>query len=215
MPSRGLLAFILPASLLLAPACKPGGAATEEPNAVAVTFTGMPTPAGVCKHLMEVAAAEAGVEPEFEPEVMEPCRAELEAEAEVRGAQNWNAVATCVLKAQDAAGIEACNATYPIPEHAGEGMVPDAAPADPTPAPAPTADSREARVCDHMLDIMLTEESQASGEIVTLDDAERADLTAACLDELATARAEDPDGYEQKIECLAQAKDGEQADACG
>ncbi len=167
-------------------------------------------PREVCEHLARMVAAEAGMsEAPIDPEMMADCEAELRIEAGVRGTDNWNDVANCVLQARTGADIDYCNRTYPLP-----GSVPGQP--GPGPNPGGSVTERELLACDHMIEILMLESAAEMGEAPQLTSEEREALVGECARALAFEQRPQlsPDEYERMLVCIESAQSSEQMRAC-
>lgn len=208
-----LLCSIPALALLLLPACKrkqdnselerPGGAGTQEQAYVEQQPGQVIAPTQVCTHLMDLAAASAGVEAEYDEQLLRECERELGLEAQARGPDNWNAIASCVLQSRNEADIDACDRNHPMP---------GAAPAAGGPLPQ---DGPERRACDHMVDVLLTEASQAEGSPIQITEAERREISDDCVAKLLTDQPQiDPVEYQRMLDCVQMASSSAEMKAC-
>jgi hypothetical protein len=211
-PSSGLI-WLLP--VLLAPlACKKQP--TQDPESEAPATAGYGSlawtdersvqPREVCEHLARMVALEAGLaEPPIDPTMMAECETELGIEAGIRGTDNWNDIAHCVLEARTEADIDRCDRNYPLPNQAGSG-------AD---APAAVAE-RELSVCAHMIEILMLESAAETGEVPPLSSADRRGLVEDCAASLTYEQRPgmNPDAYEAMLGCIERAQTSEQMRSC-
>ena len=167
-------------------------------------------PLAVCEHLARMVAAEAGVsELDLDPRMIQECEAELAIEANVRGTENWNAIANCVLQARSEADIDFCDRSYPMPGNAGPG------PSGPGPSGPPVGE-RELAVCDHMIEVFMLESAAETGEVpeVTRDERDAVVQECAAALVLEQAPALGPAEYERLLGCIEQARSSAQMQAC-
>jgi hypothetical protein len=160
-------------------------------------------PIEVCMHLAGMAAAEAGVsEPEFDPKLIADCERELTLEAAVRGSENWNGMAACVLQARSGPDIDACNLAHPLPNPEARGL--------------PGADSRERAACDHLVELLLLETAAENGEVPMLSHEERGGLINECMVTLLDDQQPNlsPADYDALLTCLLDARSSEQIQGC-
>lgn len=111
------LAWALPV-LLIFTGCKPD--ATDAPDAGSSSSDSGDAsilPIEICQHLARIVAAEAGVrDAQIDPRIMTECEQDLSLEAGIRGTDNWNALAACVLESRDKADLDTCDQFYPMPK---------------------------------------------------------------------------------------------------
>lgn len=160
-------------------------------------------PIEICMHLAGLAAAEAGVsEPQFDPQLLAECERELAVEAAVRGSDNWNGMAACVLQARSGPEIDACNRAHPLPAPEAQGL--------------PGEGSRERAACDHLVELLLLETAAESGEVPMLSSEERVGLSNECMATLLDEQQPNlsPADYDALLSCLIDARSSEQIQAC-
>lgn len=160
-------------------------------------------PIEICMHLAGLAAAEAGVsEPQFDPQLLADCERELTLEAAVRGSENWNGMAACVLQAHSGPDIDQCNLAHPLPNPEAQGL--------------PGEDSRERAACDHLVELLLLESAAESGEVPMISHEERLGLTNECMVTLLDEQQPNlsPADYDALLTCLIDARTSEQIQAC-
>lgn len=164
-------------------------------------------PREVCQHLANMVAAEAGMsEAPIDPQMMAECEAELGVEAGIRGTDNWNAIAGCVLQARTEADIDYCDRTYPMPAQAG---------AQPGPGMVAVSE-RELEVCEHMIEILMLESAAEMGAVPSLTREERQELVDECAQVMAAEQkpTRSPDEYERMLGCIEAAQTSDQMRAC-
>ncbi len=172
-----------------------------------------PTPAirpiEVCEHLARMVAAEFGDEaPPIDLRMLAECESDLAVEAGLRGTDNWNAIAGCVLAARTEADIDACDRRHPMPAQSGPA-------ADEPGAGEPGVGERELQVCAHMIDIFMLESAAESGEVPQLTRADRDELERGCAESLSQEQpARGGADYERMLACIEQARSSEQLRAC-
>lgn len=160
-------------------------------------------PIEVCMHLAGMAAAEAGVsEPQFDPQLISECERELTVEAAVRGSENWNGMAACVLQARSGPDIDECNRAHPLPSPEAQGL--------------PGEGSRERAACDHLVELLLLETAAESGEVPMLSNEDRLGLSNECMATLLDEQQPNlsPADYDALLTCLLDARSSEQIQAC-
>jgi hypothetical protein len=160
-------------------------------------------PIEICMHLAGMAAAEAGVSnPQFDPLLLADCERELTVEAAVRGSENWNGMAACVLQARSGPDIDACNVAHPLPDPDAQGL--------------PGEGSREQVVCDHLVELLLLETAAESGEVPMLSSEERKGLRDECMVTLLDDQQPNlsPGEYQVLLTCLLATRSSEQIQAC-
>jgi hypothetical protein len=160
-------------------------------------------PIEVCMHLAGMAAAEAGVsEPQFDPQLLADCERELALEAAVRGSENWNGMAACVLQSRSGPDIDACNLAHPLPKPDAQGL--------------PGEDSRERAACDHLVELLLLETAAESGDVPMLSNEERLGLSNECMVTLLDEQQPNlsPADYDALLTCLLDARSSEQIQSC-
>jgi hypothetical protein len=160
-------------------------------------------PLEICMHLAGLAAAEAGViEPQFDPQLIADCERELALEAAVRGSENWNAMATCVLAARGGPDLDECNRAHPLPAPQAQGL--------------PGEGSRERAACDHLVELVLLETAAEQGEVPDIASAERRGLVDECVAVLVDEQQPNlsPADYDALLTCLLDARSSEQIQAC-
>lgn len=160
-------------------------------------------PVEICMHLAGMAAAEAGVsEPQFDPQLIAECERELAVEAAVRGSENWNGLATCVLQARSGPDIDECNRAHPLPAPESQGL--------------PGAGSRERAACDHLVELLLLETAAESGDVPVLSSEERLGLSNECMAALLDEQQPNlsPADYDALLTCLIDARSSEQIQGC-
>ena len=171
-----------------------------------------PRPRLVCEHIMAMVLAEAGVtEPgDHDERVMAECEAELSAEAELRGPDNWNAIASCVLQAGNETELEACDRAHPMPSSA------PSSPGGPG-GPVVTGEHpRERQACDHMIQVIIDEATAETGQVPTVSSEERQQLSDDCVGSLIMHERPNrsPASYQQLLDCIGRATTGPQLQAC-
>jgi hypothetical protein len=93
------------------------------------------------------------------------------------------------------------------PETTGEEP---AATEEPTEEPA-AADAELTAVCQHMLDLMIAD----LGDTMEMSPEAQAESKAACVTDLGNKRAENPEEFAKKLECVTAATTMDQVVACG
>lgn len=162
-------------------------------------------PLDICMHLAGLAAAEAGVsDPQFDPQLIADCERELTLEAAVRGSENWNGLAACVLQARNGPDIDECNRAHPLPDPDAQGL------------PLPGQGSRERAACEHVVELLLLETAAESGEVPMISSEERLGLTNECIATLLDDQKPNlsPADYDALLTCLLDARSSEQIQAC-
>jgi hypothetical protein len=154
-------------------------------------------PAEVCKHLAHVAATEAGTrDSAIDRDLLDACEAEVAIEAGVRGTDNWNEFARCVLASRNPEDLELCNHLYPLPQ--------------------PGPGSRELAVCEHLIEVLMLETAAQSGQVPQLTAEERERIEDDCARSLVLEQKpqRSPEAYEQMLDCMAGAQTRELMRAC-
>jgi hypothetical protein len=160
-------------------------------------------PIEICMHLAELAAAEAGViEPQFDPQLIADCERELALEAAVRGSENWNAMAACVLQSRGGPDLDDCNRAHPLPEPQAQSL--------------PGEGSRERAACDHLVELVLLETAAELGEVPVVPNEERRGLVDECMVVLVDEQQPNlsPADYDALLTCLIAATSSEQIQTC-
>jgi hypothetical protein len=198
----GLIAL----ALLSLPACKRERGGPSEPGAEPATSYDSPTPSPqeVCIHLAEMIAIElGGVDPQIQAETIATCTQDMTNEQQVRGSEGWDAVARCVMAAQNEADIDRCDQLYPASNAASPN--------------APTG--KEDEVCVIMVSVIAVElmaEAEAAGQPPPeLSDDEVRAAHAECLRSLETARqSRTGTDYDRLLGCLANSESTVAMDQC-
>lgn len=167
-------------------------------------------PLDVCEHLARMVAAEAGIgEQPVDAQMMAQCEAELSMEAGVRGTDNWNDIAACVLAAGDEADLDGCEQRYPLP--AGPG-----GPGAPSSGGTPGDLLREREVCEHMIQVILRDGAAEQGEAPQLSAEEFLGLREQCVGSLVEEQRPylPPEDYALMLDCITRAESGAQLRAC-
>lgn len=94
------------------------------------------------------------------------------------------------------------------PETTGEEPAPTEEPATEEPAPA---DPELTAVCQHMMDLMIAD----LGDTMEMSPEAQEEAKAACAIDLDSKRAENPEEFAKKLECITAATNLEQSVACG
>jgi hypothetical protein len=212
MRSSKLICSVLAALVALALAsCKAKPSEAPEPtsesrrdytNAYSGSVAAIP-PIEICMHLAGMAAAEAGVsEPQFDPQLIADCERELSLEAAVRGSDNWNSMAACVLDARSGPDLDACNRAHPLPQPEDQGL--------------PGEGSRERAACEHLVELVLLETAAEQGEVPMIANEERRGLVDECVAVLVDEQAPNlsPADYDALLTCLLDARTSEQIQTC-
>jgi hypothetical protein len=82
---------------------------------------------------------------------------------------------------------------------------------DPATTEEPAADPELTAVCQHMMDLMIAD----LGDTMELTPEAQEEAKAACAIDLASKRAENPEEFATKLECITAATNLEQSVACG
>jgi hypothetical protein len=154
-------------------------------------------PADVCKHLAHVAASEAGTrDSAIDRELLHKCEAEVAIEAGVRGTDNWNDFAQCVVASRNRDDLELCHHLYPLPQ--------------------PGPGSKELQVCEHMIEVLMLESAAQSGEVPQLSAEERQAIEDECARSLVLEQkpTRSPEQYDKMLDCMAVAQTRELMRAC-
>lgn len=175
-------------------------------------------PREVCEHLARMVAAEAGMsEVPVDPQMMAECESELGVEAGIRGTDNWNAIAGCVLQARTEADIDYCDRTYPMPSQGGPSQGGPSQGGSPgTSYDLSAVSDREFAVCEHMIEVLILESAAEMGAVPSLTPEERRSLVDECAGTLVFEQkpAQSPDAYEHMISCIEAAQTSDQMRAC-
>jgi hypothetical protein len=188
------------------PSDSPEPAATEShhgyTDAYASSVASIP-PVEICMHLAGLAAAEAGViEPQFDPQLIADCERELSLEAAVRGSENWNAMAACVLQSRSGPDLDDCNRAHPLPDRQAQRL--------------PGEGSRERAACEHLVELVLLETAAEQGEVPVVPIEERRGLVDECMVVLVEEQQPNlsPADYDALLTCLIDAASSEQIQTC-
>ncbi len=196
---RNLISLALALPLLVV-ACKKN----DETNVPEYSPT--PTPRQVCEHLAQLIVAEIGpVDPAVQEETVASCTVDMTQEERMRGPQEWDLVARCVLDSNNEADIDRCDQLYPAPAGAQTGGQPA------------VAATREEEACVHMISTVLIEGAAANGgQVADLTDAELAEMHQACLAAFAEDRQTMTGAqYDGMVNCILGSTTVAQMEACG
>ncbi|MFO7563350.1 MAG: hypothetical protein R6X02_11965 [Enhygromyxa sp.] len=154
-----------------------------------------PTPGQVCEHLARMIAAELGsVDPVAQAATVDACVVDMVHEQQLRGPEQWDLIARCVLDSSSAGDIDRCDQLYPGSQGpSGAG-------------------AREEEACIYIISMVLYELGSADA----VSDAELQDMMADCVaafDE--DRRAMSADSYEAMIDCIFAAQSSAQMEQCG
>jgi hypothetical protein len=202
-------------AILSLPACKrakgnmndPDGGGSDHGNSD-YGNSPTPTPEQVCTRLSELAAIDlGGIDPQVQRETIVMCTEQMTGEQQMRGPENWDGVARCVVAAQTDADIDRCDQLYPPVGSA------------PPPATPASGVTREDEVCVLMLSTFAMElvtEAEAAGRAPPpLDEADIRAAHAECLTSLETARKDRTGAdYDRLLGCLASADSSVAMDGC-
>jgi len=167
-------------------------------------------PIELCEHLARMVAAEAGVAGQpIDPQMMADCETELSMEAALRGTDNWNAIAACVLASRNDADLDQCDRRFPLPDDAGDrGDSGDL---------AEFGDLfLERETCGHMIEILLRDSAGQQAPPPELSEDELAGLREQCVSSLVRDQRPylRPDDYVEMLECIGRAESGAQLHEC-
>lgn len=195
-------------AILSLPACKRNNGDTNDPDYGSSDNGNSPTPTPeqVCTRLSELAAVELGnIDPQVQRETIAACTQQMNDEQQMRGPENWDGVARCVVAAQNDVDIDRCDQLYP--------------PAGEAPPPPSNDVTREDEVCVIMLSVFAMEllaEAEAAGQPppeLAEDDIRNAH--GECLASLENARqSRTGTDYDQLLGCLAASDSSTTMDAC-
>lgn len=195
------------ALLLILPSCKKDRSShapesnTSSSSSRRVAKRGV-KPIEICEHLASMAAAEVGLrESVIDERLMNECESEVAIEAGVRGTDNWNAYGSCVLDSRNAAELERCDLSYPMP-----GQV----------AVVASDGSRELEVCEHMIEVLMLETAAETGEVPTLTKDERDAVEQECARSLVAEQkpTRSDAAYRRMLDCIELAQSSEHMRAC-
>jgi hypothetical protein len=191
-------------ALLSLPACKRDRGPSEPEPDGSNYDNPTPTPHEVCTHLADMIARElGGVDPRIQAETIATCTQDMTNEQQMRGTEGWDAVARCVIAAQNETDIDRCDELYP----ATNG------------GPATAATGKEEEVCVIMVSVIAVEmlaEAEAAGEPPPeLSEGEVRAAHAECMSSLEQARQNRTGAdYDGLLDCLAASQSTQDMDRC-
>lgn len=200
-------------AMISLPACKREAGGANNPDStqqgqdgVASPQSPTPTPEQVCVRLSEMAAVELGaIDPQVQRETVDMCTQQMLGEQQMRGPENWDGIARCVVAAQTDVDIERCDSLYPAPASASAGT--------------PEGVSQEDQVCVIMISTFAVElalEAEKAGlPPPELADDDIREAHTECLRSLEQARQNRTGAaYDSLLECLAGAESTPALDQC-
>jgi hypothetical protein len=170
-------------------------------------------PVELCEHLARMVAAEAGVPNQpIDPQMMAECETELTMEAALRGTDNWNDIAACVLASRNEAELDQCDRRFPLPGDMGDmGDMGERG------EPGDLGDlSLEREICEHMIEVLLRDGAEQQAAPPELREDELLGLREQCarslvLDQRPYLR---PDDYLEMLQCIGRAESSAQLHDC-